>query len=142
MYDTYGKEILNEKLSLPLQDIKCQSYIENNVVLDNFETVYLKFDVWIRMFFDDGVLFIKEVLDEKETVIGYESKSGFIKAPLHDLKNFIPDVDKIINKKLIGFTISKEFELYLNFEGNNSLKIAQEVVALGYFGKTIVEVKG
>ncbi|AHM59134.1 hypothetical protein D770_04335 [Flammeovirgaceae bacterium 311] len=141
MYDTYGRELLNERLSLTLTDLRIQSYLYNKEIAEEVFVLYLKFDIWMRIFFDDGVLFIKEGPEEPLMNLENESDADEFEYPFIDSINEKYPIDKVLNKSFVGFTVSQGFDLYLDFQGGHQMKISQEVTSPGWFGRTTLEIK-
>lgn len=65
MLDIFGDKLLSQNIHKPLLDIKLECFIFNGEGANLINSVYLRFDNWISLFFDDGVVFIKEGLGEK-----------------------------------------------------------------------------
>lgn len=138
MYDILGNDVLKEQISRSLNEIKIQSFIFNGEI-NEVNSVYLKFDDWIRLFFDDGVLFVFQGYDEKNPKI--EDGIDDIEYRFVDLKNGNKNFDSILNKKLVSFNASENFELTLEFEDDILLIIAQMVLEPGFFGPTTIEIR-
>lgn len=138
MYAVIGTEILESKLSIPLHEVKAQSYFYNGKLVEKLNIIYLKFDTWIRVFFDDGVLFIREKFNDEPKELKVEE--DLFEYPIIDKTEISIEIDKIINKEFFSFTISEAFELFLEFENRTYLRIAQKKINQSVFGPTLFEI--
>jgi hypothetical protein len=135
MYDIFGEEILRNLLSKQLQNIKIKSFIFNRELVEEINTIYLNFGNWISIFFDDGVLFIKDRRDFKSTITTANNQT--IEYKFAELEQILPNYNEIINRKLLK--ISKDmFKLTLTFEDENELIIQQTETEPGFFGGTTI----
>ena len=81
MYDTFGIEKLEQCLNLSLKEIKIQSFIFDNVETTVYR-LYLKFNNWLSLFFDDGVLFIKD--ENPETIFSALARASIFRMSLQN----------------------------------------------------------
>jgi hypothetical protein len=130
-------ELLNQKLQQSIQDIKIESFIFNGEITEVY-SVYLKFDIWISLFFDDGILFIKEGLSGKQQKI--QAGSNVIEYKYLEPFMHLIDVEHIRNKRFLNL-VKENNTLRLMFDNGVELVIGQEVLAGGEFVRTIIEIK-
>jgi|GEM_PF-5169355 len=132
MYDVFGKELLASKISQKLSDLKIKQFFYYGE-LEEIHTVYLKFDKWISLFFDDGVLFIDELqnLDDKS----FKSEDNNICFNIANQNSYRYISDYVLNKNLLDFKITKEFSIELSFSNEHELLIRQEYLLEGEFGR-------
>ena len=90
--------------------------------------LYLKFNNWLSLFFDDGVLFIKD--ENPETINTNDIDE--VDYPFLEKAEFA-DIYQIIGKKLISFEI-KDFSIKFIFEGMHDLVFFQPETKPGFFG--------
>ena len=124
--EAIGKNILNDYIGDSIQDLKYESSFLNGELEEEYNVFYIKFKRWIQILFDDGVLFIKEKLDDP---LEYESASGYLKSKLSDLTREQANAKKFLNLSLIDFSIKvigNRYSLELKFEGNHQLLLFQE----------------
>jgi hypothetical protein len=135
LFDMLGKEILISRLNMPLETIKIQSFVFNGK--DEIESIYLKFDKWIRVFFDDGMLFIKE--QEFGLMAARTEHEGDI-IEYKDYTALNTELNLILQKKLIGFEKAGRFKLKLKFENRKDLIFLQNELEPWIFGQCSVEI--
>jgi hypothetical protein len=132
-----GTEILNQNLQQPLKEVKIQSFIFNGQ-FDEISSIYLKFDGWIHLFFDDGPLFVREGMLDHQRII--KSNGNTIEWHYVDPVSCVADFDSIINQRLIR-VITEEEKLKFEFENLRELIFHQEKLPDGKFGRTLIEIK-
>lgn len=138
MYDTFGIEILNQRLYQSIDDIKIESFIFNSDI-NEVNTVLLKFDEWISLFFDDGVLFIRDNFEIKKRII--TSDGDIIEYRFLESLDHLIDKNKVLHSKLIHIEVDLVLGLRLRFDNHAELRINQQILGAGEFGQTLIEIK-
>nr|WKN38056.1 hypothetical protein K4G66_04970 [Tunicatimonas sp. TK19036] len=124
--DTVDNNVLQNRIGESIRALKYESVFLQGVLEEKYEVLFVKFDKWIQILFDDGVVFIKEKLDDLSE---YESASGYCKTKLFDLTGEEANAKKLLGLSLIDFSIKvveNRYTLELIFEQNHQLLFFQE----------------
>jgi len=97
-----GLEILQGHVGHKLQDGLVQSFYLNSELVALINVTFLKFDnKWIRVVSTDEITTIKWETDDIENIKFYGDEE--FKYPIQPIRQFFPDFNKYINKRLIDF---------------------------------------
>jgi hypothetical protein len=129
---------LDKCLSQELLDFRIQSAYFNKGLVSRIDTVYLNFGSWISLFYDDGVLFIKEGTNFKTEIA--LSNNDIMEYKFLDLNTAISNYREILNGRLTEISIDN-FKLLLTFNSTYLLTIEQQEIKRGWFGETVIDLR-
>src|SRR5688572_21089556 len=136
MYNIHNEEKLKKKVSMALNDLKIESYVFNGNLVHEISIIYLKFDTWISIVFDDGVLFFQDRTPEYDK---YEAEGNTFENPELE-RSKILNLDSVLNKRLEKYKIY-DFTLELEFEGGIKIFCSEvESNNPGYFEKITLQI--